>query len=167
MASPLPSTTSADRGVPLPLFGSFLGTMRLSDFPRPFIAAVLPWDSQRGPFLKASRSNMGPPGSCAKSLRTCSGSLTTQGLVASRDNDTTSIAFRFCGQRRHPKVYNIFRGSIALPVHPLSTLRPYPYGYKRMTRGRCGSLLLHRLELSSITPCRFYGATHKYIENIV
>ena len=104
---------------------------------------------------------MGPPGSRAKSLRTCSGSLTTQGPIVSRDNDTTSVAFRFWGQRRHPKVYYIFRGSITLPVHPLSTLRPYPYGYPRMTRGRCGSLFLHRLELPSITLCRFSGATPK------
>ena len=113
-----------------------------------------------GLWFITSRPNMGPPGSRAKSLRTCSGSLTTQGPIVSRDNDTTSVAFRFSGQRRHPKVYNIFRGSIALPVRPLSTLRPYPYGYTRMTRGRCGSLLLHRLELPSITLCRFSGATH-------
>ena len=167
LVSPLPSTPSADRGAPPPLFGSFLGTMKLSDFPRPFIAAVLPEDSQRGPCLTTSRPNMGPPGSRAKSLRTCSGSLTTQGPIVSRDNDTTSVAFRFWGQRRHPKVYNIFRGSITLPVRPLSTLRPYPYGYPRMTRGRCGSLFLHRLELPSITLCRFSGAVTRQFFNLM
>jgi hypothetical protein len=75
--------------------------------------------------------------------------------ITSRDNDVTNVAFRFCGQRRHPKVYHIFRGSIARPVLPLSTLRPYPYEYKRMTWGRCGLLGLHRMELSSTTPHRF------------
>ena len=34
-----------------------------------------------------------------------------------------------------------FRGSIPGPHVPLSTLHPYPCGYRRMTRGRCGSLL--------------------------
>jgi hypothetical protein len=164
LASPLPSTPSAGRGSPLPLFGSLFGTMELSDFPYPFITAFLLLDSQRGPCLHQARPNMGPPGSRAKSLRTCSGSLTTQSPLVSRDNDTTSVAFRSSGQRQHSKVYNIFRGSIARPIRPLSTLRPYPYGYTRMTRGRCGSLLLHRLELSSITPYRSSRRTHENME---
>src|SRR5580704_10397223 len=41
---------------------------------------------------------------------------------------------------------------------PLSTLRQYPHGYWRMTRGRCGSLLLHRDGLAPSTPCRSPGA---------
>src|SRR5450759_934763 len=41
---------------------------------------------------------------------------------------------------------------------PLSTLRQYPRGYLRMTRGRCGSLLLHRDGLAPSTPCRSPGA---------
>ena len=159
-ASPLPSTPSAGRSAPQPLFGSFPGTMRLSDFPRSFIAVVLLQDSQRGPPYN-TRPNVGPPGSRVRSFRTCSGSLTTQGLATSRDSVVASIAFRFCGQRRHPKDNHIFRGSIALPALPLSTLHLYPYGHRRMTRGRCGSLHLHRMELSSTTPHRFSWRTHK------
>src|SRR5712675_3470796 len=41
---------------------------------------------------------------------------------------------------------------------PLSTLRQYPHGYLRMTRRRCGSLLLHRDGLAPSTPCRSPGA---------
>src|SRR5258708_31980739 len=41
---------------------------------------------------------------------------------------------------------------------PLSTLRQYPRGHLRMTRGRCGSLLLHRDGLPPSTPCRSPGA---------
>src|SRR5258707_874006 len=41
---------------------------------------------------------------------------------------------------------------------PLSTLRQYPRGHLRMTRGRCGSLLLHRDGLAPSTPCRSPGA---------
>src|SRR5262245_19860434 len=36
----------------------------------------------------------------------------------------------------------------------LSTLRPHPRGYLRMTRGRCGSLVLHRNGLAPSTSCR-------------
>src|ERR1700756_81425 len=41
---------------------------------------------------------------------------------------------------------------------PLSMLRQYPHGYWRMTRGRCGSLLLHCDGLAPSTPCRSPGA---------
>src|ERR1700682_922786 len=41
---------------------------------------------------------------------------------------------------------------------PLSTLRRGPRGHLRMTRGRCGSLLLHRDGLPPSTPCRSPGA---------
>jgi len=51
-----------------------------------------------------------------------------------------------------------FRGSIPGPHFPLSTLRLRPRGRRRMTRGRCGSLCLHRMELSSTTLCRFLPA---------
>ena len=42
---------------------------------------------------------------------------------------------------------------------PLSTLRRNPRGQLRMTRGRCGSLLLHRKRLALSTPCRSPGAS--------
>jgi hypothetical protein len=158
LASPLSSTPSAGYSALQPLFGNFSGTMRLSDFPRSFITVVLPWDSQHGPPYYSLRPNVGPPGSRVKSFGTCAGSLTTQGPATSRDSGAAYVAFHFCGQRRHPEVYHIFRGSIALPALPLSTLRLYPYEYKRMTRGRCGSLCLHRMELSSTTLHRFSPA---------
>src|SRR5260370_11825775 len=46
------------------------------------------------------------------------------------------------------------------PYVPLSTLRRHPRGRLRMTRGRCGSLVLHRMTLSFTTPRRFSPA-HK------
>src|SRR6267142_6073141 len=53
----------------------------------------------------------------------------------------------------------IFRGSMAGLRAPLSTLRRNPRGQLRMTRGRCGSLLLHRKRLALSTPCRSPGAS--------
>src|SRR6476660_5538404 len=41
---------------------------------------------------------------------------------------------------------------------PLSTLRRCPREHLRMTRGRCGLLLLHHDGLAPSTPCRSPGA---------
>ncbi len=56
----------------------------------------------------------------------------------------------------------IFRGSMAGLCAPLSTLRRNPRGPLRMTRGRCGSLLLHRKRLALSTPCRSPGASQMF-----
>ncbi len=61
------------------------------------------------------------------------------------------------GQCRHPD-RKAFRGSMAGPHVPLSTLRRLPRGTLRMTRGRCDSLHLHRGGLSPPAPCRSPGA---------
>jgi len=79
----------------------------------------------------------------------------------SRDLDTQGVAFRLPPRRRHPKVaaasaaVHGFRGSIPGLHLPLSTLRWRSCPRPRMTRGRCGSLTLHRMTLSFTTPCRF------------
>jgi hypothetical protein len=71
-----------------------------------------------------------------------------------------------CAQRRsvHPNpsalncsYLNLY--SLALFQHALSTLRRHPHGQLRMTRGRCGSLDLRRMKLSSTTPCRINRRT--------
>src|SRR5499433_834098 len=53
----------------------------------------------------------------------------------------------------------LFRGSDGWLCAPLSTLRRNPRGQLRMTRGRCGSLILHRKRLALSTPCRSPGAS--------
>ena len=60
------------------------------------------------------------------------------------------------GKHRHSEVG--FRRSMAGLRYPLSTLRFAPHGSPRMTRGRCGSLRLHRRGLSPHTSCRSPGA---------
>ena len=61
-------------------------------------------------------------------------------------------------ERRRRPGRGYFRGSMAGLCAPLSTLRRCPRGQLRMTRGRCGSLLLHRDGLAPSTPCRSPGA---------
>ena len=51
-----------------------------------------------------------------------------------------------------------FRGSMAGLCSPLSTLRRRPRERLRMTRGQCGSLLLHCGGLAPPTSCRSPGA---------
>ena len=152
LANPLPSTASA--GSFEPLFGDFFGSMELSDFPCSFITGVCPQTSQCGLLPPWLRANMGSPGSRVVCFRTCSRSSTPQGLPASRAIDSGSVAFRLVPQRRTLNS-NVFRGSILGPCVPLSTLQSHHYWYHRMTRGRCGSLLLHREALSSSTLHRF------------
>ena len=59
-------------------------------------------------------------------------------------------------QRRHPG-YS-YRGSMAGLCPPLPTLHRWPRGQRRTARGRCGSLLLHRVELPPTTPRQSPGA---------
>src|SRR5690606_17246904 len=85
------------------------------------------------------------------------GSATAPGQTDTCDNASVHIAFHIVGVRRHPECPR-FRGSMAGLHAPLSTLHVQPHDCPRMTRGRCGSLLLHRNGLSPSTPCRFVPA---------
>src|SRR5207245_564698 len=167
LASPLSSTASA--AAQAALFGGFAGTMGLCDFPCPCIIGVRPWTFRCGLGFLRSQTNTGSPGFRSRCLRTCSGSQTARGPKASRDTDASSLAFRSVQQRRHPGVAIAgamvvqFRGSIPGLHAPLSTLHPRPYARRYMTRGQCGSLLLHCMKLSFTTPCRLLPA-HLNIE---
>ena len=65
------------------------------------------------------------------------------------------VAFRMPEVRRRSELFRCFRGSIPCLHFPLSTLRVWRYHHTRMTRGRCGSLRLHRRTLSFPTLYRF------------
>ena len=60
LASRLPSIASAAT-VPA-LFGDFVGTTQLSDFPRPFVIGVCPWTSRCGLPSQLPQTDVGPPG---------------------------------------------------------------------------------------------------------
>src|SRR4029453_4699853 len=162
LASPLSSTASAASETAL--FGSFAGTMGLSDFPWPYIIGVRPWTFRCGLRFTLSHTDTGAPDFRTRCLRACAGSQTAPGPKASRDTDASSFAFRLVQERRHLGVATAcamvvqFRGSIPRLHVPLSTLHPYPYGPRYMTRRQCGSLLLHCMKLSFTTPCRLLPA---------
>src|SRR5271163_2525815 len=107
---------------------------------------------------------MGSPGSRAKCIRTCVGSLTAQGSATSCHGDASDIAFRLSPGRRHPEVTRLvaghqFRSSIPSLHVPLSTLPLRPYGRRCMTRGQCGWLNIHCMKLPFTTLCRFNRRT--------
>jgi hypothetical protein len=91
----------------------------------------------------------------------------TPALGAPCAGGAPSVAFRLSPRRRHPEVPAAcaagrgFRSSIPGLHLPLSTLRRRPCERLRMTRGRCGSLLLQRMKLPFTTPCRFDRRTEK------
>ena len=167
LVSPLPSIASAARVAAL--FGDFVGTMELSDFPRPFIIGYVlrlpdalcrhlrdrgPWDLP----VPAQGVSIHAPGLA-----------TARGPSAPCLGGAAGVAFRYPRQRRHPEVTRLaagrqFRGSIPGLYVPRSTLRPRPCGRRRMTWGRCGWLRLHRMTLSFTPPCRFLPA-HRALSN--
>ena len=156
LATALPSIASpVELGVP-----RLLGTTAVSDFRRSSIIGVCPGTSRCG-LPRRWQAPAGSPGSRARCVGACTGSLTAQGPAVSRVGDTAGVAFRLPPRRRHPEVAtactvgHIFRGSIPGPHVPLSTLHPRPHERRRMTRGRCGSLLLYRMTLSFTTSRRF------------
>src|SRR6202795_1172887 len=82
------------------------------------------------------------------------GLMTTRGGQGPRDDGPVPVAFCMPRRHRHPEL-NCFRRSIPRLYAPLSTLRVLPRGsVPRMTRGQCGSLLLHCNGLSPSTSCR-------------
>ena len=139
LATALSSTTSA--AGPPALFGGFSGTMAMSDFPSPCIIGVRPWTFRCGLRRDCPQTMAGSPGSRARCVRACAGSATAPGPAVSRAGETSGVAFRLAPRRRHLGSW-FFRGSMAGLHVPLSTLRLHPYGWRRMTRSRCGSLLL-------------------------
>jgi hypothetical protein len=154
-APALRSTDSAD-GCPS-LFAGFTATMAESDFSRPCIIGYGSSPSRCGPDgLVGLWSDWRSPGSRARSVRTCQGlrprragrllALTPPTMLPSVQLTTSAPG------------KTLFRGSMAGPCVPLSTLRPWPRGQARMTRGQCGSLLLHCNGLAPSTPCRSPGA---------
>ena len=112
-----------------------------SDFRRPFIVGLRPWTSRRAPWRSPPRVGSGSPGSRVRWFHACEGSATAQDLGASRAGDAQSAAFRYYRKRRRPGGI-LFRGSIPRLHVPLSTLRRRLRRRLRMTRGRCGSLLV-------------------------
>src|SRR5262245_45696798 len=67
-------------------------------------------------------------------------------------------------QRRQHPGYESLRGSMAGLCAPLPTLRRRPRRRQRTARGRCGSLLLHRIGLAPTTHCRSPGALRKSLD---
>jgi hypothetical protein len=96
------------------------------------------------------------PGSRTKSFRTCQGLRPRRAvgtLALSRSAMSPSVGIKTSA----PGIFD-FRGSTAGLCAPLPTLRLRPRERKRTAWGRCGSLLLHRIGLAPITPCRSPGA---------
>jgi hypothetical protein len=93
------------------------------------------------------------------------GSLTTPGRPDARDDAPGHVAFHLMhGVGTQNKTLSRLNG---WPMRPLSTLRRDPRGPLRMTRGRCGSLLLHREGLAPSTPCRSPGASQNESASLI
>jgi hypothetical protein len=106
----------------------------------------------------------GPPGFrteglslLVKCLRACMGPSTPRDPVRSRIPSDPVWPWAYKNSLGVPEQLP-FGAQSPSPHVPLSTLRPRPCERTRMTRSRCGSLRLHRMELSSTTPHRLRPA---------
>ena len=126
-------------------FAGFIATMGESDFSGPFIVGFGLRPSRRGPCKTPQGQSRDIP-------------VPEQGASAHArvydDAEPTYVSRSrhgpYCllqdGKHRRSEVG--FRRSMAGLRYPLSTLRFAPHGSPRMTRGRCGSLRLHRRGLT-------------------
>src|SRR6202521_5107948 len=147
-----PSTNSAaDRSA---LFAGFAGTIDESDFFVPFIIGYGLRPSRCSPGDGFPGRNEDLPVPAQEMCVHAQGLMTTRGGQGPRDDGPVPVAFCMLRRHRHPGLH-CFRRSIPRLYAPLSTLRVLPHGsVPRMTRGQCGSLLLHRNGLSPSTSCR-------------
>ena len=125
------------------LFAGFIATMAGSDFSRPCIIGFGSSPSRCGPSAQTATGRSAgdlpvPVQRACAHARVCDHA----GPVGRSHNAPVRVAFRYpnsVGTRNCD-----FRGSMAGLCVPLSTLHVRPHDRPRMTRGRCGSLLLHR-----------------------
>jgi hypothetical protein len=142
-------------------FAGFPATMAGSDFSRPFIVGYGSSPPRRGPaglyrYCPSGRARDLPaPGH--KERAHMPGSATAPGRPGARIARPSVLPS--VTQTTSAPGITFFRGSMAGLCVPLSTLRLRHRGRLRMTRGRCGSLLLHRSGLAPPTPCRYLRRT--------
>ena len=136
------------------LFAGFAGTIDESDFSSRSSSAMasgLP-DAALGTVFPGRNEDLPVP--AQEMCVHAQGLKTTQGGQGPRDDGPGPVAFCLPRRHRHPGLH-CFRRSIPRLYAPLSTLRVLPHGSgPRMTRGQCGSLLLHCNGLSPSTSCR-------------
>jgi hypothetical protein len=102
LAQPLPSTDSAAAAAAPALFAGFPGTTGQSDFPRPFIAVLLPWDSRRGPPHHPRRTDGGSPDSRARKDRSVHGVFDRAGSSCALRWRCSRCCLPRVPRRRHP-----------------------------------------------------------------
>ncbi|MNS87712.1 hypothetical protein D3C72_1216640 [compost metagenome] len=138
------------------LFAGFIATIAESDFSRPFIIGYGSSPSRCGPVHAATGQTGDLPvpvqGACMRARVV--GHAESIGCSQYR---TRSCCLPHCQQRRHSGQIN-YRGSVAGPHVPLSTLRRMPHDIPRMTRGQRDLLDLRCWRLPLLTPCRSPGA---------
>ena len=113
------------------------------------LEANCPWPA---PFPPPAPPTTGPPSSCAESLRTCMGSLTSRGPAASRPSETGGVVFGAFRRPRRPDLF-LFAAQYPARTFPYQRLPDALAAVPPRLGVSLGSLLPYRMALSS-TPLR-------------
>lgn len=142
-----------------PLFVGFLGTTGPSDFPPAFIAVLLHSDSRRGPRLHLARGHRRDLPVPVRGVYERAWGLRPRGARPHLAIAAWKVLPSACRNNLGAPKVQCFRGSIPSPSAPLPTLPMRRRRHTDTARGRFGSLLPHRMALSSTTPRQFSGAS--------
>ena len=153
LAPPLRSTSSA--AAEATLFARFSATLGRSDFSLALIVGYGLRPSRRGPdhdWWDCDGDLPVPRWKASAHARVCDDAGPAR-ISRSRHGPSRLL---LDGKHQRPEL--VLRRSIPSLRTPLSTLRLQPHDRTRMTRGRCGSLRLHRNGLAPSTFRRSPGA---------
>ena len=153
LVPPLPSTDSATADAAL--FTGFAGTIGRSDFSPSCIIGFgsrLPNAAHRA-MPEGERGDLPVP-----EQKMCAHARVSDDAGSTRCSRWRTWSYCLLLSRKHGHPEGVFRRSMAGLHVPLSTLHAQPRGRPRMTRGRCGSLLLHRNGLAPSISCQSPGA---------
>ena len=141
-----------------PLFACFCGTTSLSDFPRPYITVLLPWDSRCGPHCHPVEARRGISQFLHKECPCMHGVYDRAGSEHASRWRRARCGLPLSSSTSAPRTEFGFAAQYPACTSPRTNASPLPLRTRAHGWGRCGSLSLHRTTLSFATPCQLTGA---------
>jgi hypothetical protein len=163
LVSPLSSTLSAHCSAPQHLFEGFTGTIGLSDFPQPFIVAVLLRFTTRTSHCHMLRPVHGISRfSCIECPRMLRVSDSARPVSVSLYNDIHRVAFPIVQQSQH--LGEVISELNTWPTLPLLTLRHAITGHRRIARGPDIVGIRYSFHVGLFHPLLYAGLSRRFLD---